>query len=94
MAQTVVAWRTAADAHTARAEAASLALADHEPVAAAGAVAQAAEDKAAELNERLDADELRLRQLTGMLRGRGRGQADQRSRRMDEQQPAAGKPPA
>jgi hypothetical protein len=64
IAQAVMAWRTAADAHTARAEAASLALADHEPVAGADAVAQAAEDKAAELNERLDAGGLRLRQLT------------------------------
>ena len=64
IAQAVVAWRTAAGAHTAHAEAASLALADHEPVAAADTVAQAAEDKAADLNERLDADELRLRQLT------------------------------
>ena len=64
IAQAVMAWRTAADAHTARAEAASLALADHQPVAAASAVAQAAEEKTAELNERLDADEVRLRQLT------------------------------
>jgi len=64
IAEAVVAWRTAADARTARAETALLALADHEPVAAADTVAQAAEEKAAGLSERLDTDELRLRQLT------------------------------
>jgi Putative exonuclease SbcCD, C subunit len=64
IAQAVKAWRTAADAHTARADIASLALADHEPVAAADTVAQKAEDKAAELDERLDDDERRLRRLT------------------------------
>jgi hypothetical protein len=64
IAEAVMAWRAAADAHTARAESASLALADHEPVAAADALARAAEEKAADLNERLDANEHRLRQLT------------------------------
>jgi hypothetical protein len=60
----VASWRSAADAHTSRAEAAALALADHEPVAAAGTAARTAEQKAAALEERLDADQRRLRDLT------------------------------
>ena len=65
IAEAVAAWRAAADAHTSRAEAAALALADHEPVAAAGTAARDAEQKAAALDERLDTDERRLRDLTG-----------------------------
>ena len=65
IAEAVAAWRAAADAHTSRAEAAALALADHEPVAAAGTAARAAEQKAAALDERLDTDERRLRDLIG-----------------------------
>jgi SbcC/RAD50-like, Walker B motif len=64
IAEAVMAWRSAAAAHTAHAESASLALADHEPVTAADALARAAEEKAADLNERLDTNEQRLRQLT------------------------------
>jgi len=63
--QEVTAWRAAANAHTGRAEAAALALADHGPVAAADEAAQTAEQKAAALDERIDADERRLRDLTG-----------------------------
>jgi Putative exonuclease SbcCD, C subunit len=63
IADAVVAWRAAADSHATRAEVASLALADHEPVAAADGMAHTAEQLVAGLNERLDADEGRLRQL-------------------------------
>ena len=65
IAEAVATWRRAADMHTSRAEAAALALADHEPVAAADTAACKAEQKVAALDERLDADERRLRDLTG-----------------------------
>ncbi len=63
IAEAVAAWRAAAAAHTARADAVALCLADHEPVAAAEKTASAAELKVAKLDERLDTEELRLRQL-------------------------------
>ena len=64
IAEAVAAWRAAADAHTSRAEAAALALADHAPVAAADTAARDAEQEAAALNEHLDNEERQLRDLT------------------------------
>ena len=62
--EAVSAWRTAADAHTSRAEAAALAVADHAPVAAADKVAHNAAQEAAALNKQLDGEERQLRNLT------------------------------
>jgi hypothetical protein len=60
----VAAWRTAADVHTGRAEAAALAVTDHKPVAAADKAAEDAEQTVAVLDENLDVGERRLRELT------------------------------
>jgi len=63
IADAVTAWRDAAAAHTGRADAAALAVTDHEAVAVADRNAAAVDRRVDWLNERLDHDESRLRSL-------------------------------
>ncbi len=64
LADAVTAWRARSSLYTGRADAAALAVTDHEPVTAAETQARTADGKVTALNDRLDRDERRLRELT------------------------------